>query len=368
MSQQCSWLGKTLAMFCVAAMTLVAVAANPRPHAARLTLDANLRQHPTGGKTPVEVSVGLYITNLVDVDETRDRFEVVGYLTTRWNDPRLTLPVDGTADDRAETNATRAFQVEDIWTPPIEAANSISHKRNSYSLVVNRNGTVTYVESFEAVLSNLYALRRFPFDAQVLQFEFRPFLSSFSEVQFAPQALPSTGISPDQHVELAAWHMQDLRYSPEKVTGDGVAPTNREALFRFGIKRRSGFYVWKIILPLMMMTMIPGVVFWIDPNDHWLLNVPLTMVLAIVAFEFAVVRDLPRVEYLTFLDAMFIASFAFCFLDILDITLVYLLQKDGRRALAVKVHSMGRWAYPLAYFALLLFLERFQRYCRPYPQ
>lgn len=357
LSQRCSWLGKTLAMFCVAAMTLVAVAANPRPHAARLTLDANLRQHPTGGKTPVEVSVGLYITNLVAVDETRDSFEVVGYLTTRWNDPRLALPVDGTADDRAETNATRVFQVEDIWTPPIEAANSISHKRNSYSLVIDRNGTVTYVESFDAVLSNLYALRRFPFDSQVLQFEFQPFLSSVSEVQFAPQALPSTAISPDQHVELAAWRMQDLRYSREELAGDGVAPATREALFQVGIKRRSGFYVWKIILPLLMMTMIPGVVFWIDPKEFdWLLKVPLTMLLAIVAFEFAVVRDLPRVGYLTFLDAMFIASFAFCFLAILDITLVYLLQKDGRRALAVKVHSAGRWAYPLAYFGLLLFL------------
>lgn len=356
MSQRCWWLVNTPAMFCVVAMVSVAVAANPKPLAVKPTIDANLRQHPTGGKTPVEVSVGLYITNLVDVDETRDSFEVAGYLTSRWNDPRLALPVDGAADDQVEPNATRAFQIEDIWTPPIEAVNSISHKRNSYSLVVNRNGTVTYVESFDAVLSNLYALRRFPFDSQVLQLEFQPFLSSVTEVQFAPQALP-TAISPDKHVELAAWHIQDLRYLPEKVTGDSVAPATRKALFQIGIKRRSGFYVWKIILPLLMMTMIPGVVFWIDPKEFdWLLKVPLTMLLAIVAFEFAVVRDLPRIGYLTFLDVMFLASFAFCFLAILDITLVYLLQKGGRRALAVKIHCAGRWAYPLAYFGLLLFL------------
>lgn len=28
----------------------------------------DLRQHPTGGKTPVEVSVGLYVTNFVAIE------------------------------------------------------------------------------------------------------------------------------------------------------------------------------------------------------------------------------------------------------------------------------------------------------------
>ncbi len=345
------FLNATWVVFCLAATVSVTVAASPGSDGARPASDVNLRQHPTGGKTPVDVSVGLYVTNLVSVDETAESFEVGGYLTAMWNDPRLALPPGGTTDDRSKAKDTRAFRVEDIWTPPIEAANSISHKTNSYSLTVDRNGTVTYVERFDAVLSNLYALRKFPFDSQVLRFEFQPFLSAASAIQFAPQALPSTGISPDQHLETAAWRIQDLRYSAEKVTGGSTFAATREALFQIDIKRRSGFYVWKIILPLLMMAMIPAVVFWIDPREFdWLLKVPLTMLLSMVAFEFAVVRDLPRIGYITFLDAVFIASFVFCFVAILEITLVYVVQKGGRRALAVKIHSAGRWAYPVAYF------------------
>jgi Neurotransmitter-gated ion-channel ligand binding domain len=350
--------GVALAMFCVAALTSSAAASRPAVKGA--TVDVDLRQHPTGGKTPVDVSIGLYVTNLVAIDETRENFEVGGYLTGKWQDPRLILTTDPTNGDQTtgdrssdrgnQGKTTRSFRVEDLWTPPIEAANSVSHKTNSYSLEADANGTVTYVERFDAVLSNDYELRKFPFDTQVLQFEFQPFLSSVSDIRFAAQALPSTGISPEQHTELAAWRIKDLRYTAEKVTSDRFVPAAREALFQIVIERRSGFYLWKIFLPLLLLT-------WIDVKEFdWILKVPMTMLLSMVAFEFAIARDLPRIGYVTFLDAVFLASFGFCFLCIVEITLVFLMQKAGRRYPAAKLHSAGRWAYPLAYFVVLLFL------------
>jgi hypothetical protein len=36
--------------------------------------------------------------------------------------------------------------------------------------------------------------------------------------------------------------------------------------------------------------------------------------------------------------------------------MVFLLQQHGRRPLAVKLHTRGRWAYPLAYFMLIFVL------------
>jgi hypothetical protein len=123
------------------------------------------------------------------------------------------------------------------------------------------------------------------------------------------------------------------------------------------VKRRSGFYVWKIFLPLLILTMIPMVVFWIDVSQFdWILKIPMTMLLSMVAFEFTIARDLPRIGYLTFLDAVFLACFTFCFLCIIEIATVFLLQQHGRRPLAVKLHTNGRWAYPLAYFGLIFAL------------
>ena len=317
----------------------------------------DLRQHPTQGKTPVEVAMGLYVTNFAAIDETRETFEIGGYLTAKWLDPRLALPA-GVANQQA----VRTFRLDELWTPAIESANSISHKTTQSVLTADRNGMVTYIEGFEGTLSSNFDLRKFPFDSQELQIQLHPFISAASEIRFAPEPLPSTGISPEKHAELAAWNIKarangGIQYTTAKIDEDRAIPPVSGAEFRIGIKRRSGFYVWKIFLPLLMLTMIPVVVFWIDVLQFdWLLKIPMTMLLSMVAFEFAIARDLPRVGYLTFLDAVFLASFTFCFLCIFEIAAVFLLQQHGRRPLAVKLHINGRWAYPAAYFTLILIL------------
>jgi hypothetical protein len=150
----------------------------------------DLHLPPTSDHGPIDISVGLYITNLVAIDETRETFEVGGFLTGRWQDPRLALPGN-------QPGEPRSFRLEDIWTPAIEGANSISHKTNQYSLEADRKGTVTYRERFDGVYSTNFELRKFPFDTQVLAFEFQPFLSAGSPSRFASEALPGTGITPD---------------------------------------------------------------------------------------------------------------------------------------------------------------------------
>ena len=307
----------------------------------------DLRQHPTDGKTPVDVSVGLYITNVAAIDESRESFEVGAILSGTWHDPRLVSTPD------KEQDKLREFRLEDLWTPAVEAANAISHKTNQYSLVADKDGTVTYRERFDAVYSNNFALRKFPFDTQVLRFEYQPFVTSASQFQFAPQPLPGTGVSPEENTALAGWRLQDVTYTAEKLSGIPFLPPTHEALFQVVVKRRSGFYIWKIFLPVIMITMIPTVVFWIDVKEFdWILKIPMTMLLSMVAFAFSITRDLPKIGYLTFFDSVLLLSFSFCFFGIFEILFVYLLQKHGRRPLAVRLHTAGRWAYPMAYFAL----------------
>jgi hypothetical protein len=261
------------------------------------------------------------------------------------------------ANAAGEQAGPRTFRQDELWTPAIESANSIIHKTAQSVLTADRNGLVTYIERFDSTLSSNFDLRKFPFDTQKLRLQFHPFISAASEIRFAPRPLPSTGIHPEQHTELAAWHIESIQYATEKIVEDRELPPTSGAEFRIVAKRRSGFYVWKIFLPLVMMTMIPMVAFWIDVLQFdWLLKIPMTMLLSMVAFEFAVARDLPRVGYLTFLDAVFLASFTFCFLCIFEIAAVFLLQQHGRRPLAVRLHTNGRWAYPVAYFGLVFIL------------
>jgi hypothetical protein len=345
---------KKLLLFVVVFGTCYARSQSPAlPPAHQRALD--LRQHPTGNATPVQVSMGLYITDLVDIDETRENFELGGYLIDRWHDPRLEVPA--TAGDLTAREKTRRFRMEDIWTPPIEAANSVSHKIKSYSIEADRNGNVTLIERFDSVISNTFDLKKFPFDTQVLHIEFEPFLSAVPTIRFSPKALPGTGFRPGGHVEVAAWRVKDIQYATDFLASDGTLPSSREALFEITVQRQSGFYIWKIFLPLAILSLIPMVVFWIDPKEFdWLLKVPMMMLLSTVAFEFAIVRDLPRIGYITFLDAVITTSFAFFFLIMMEITAVFLVQKGEHRPWAVRIHAAGRWAYPAAYIAVIAIL------------
>lgn len=315
----------------------------------------DLRQNPTGNTRSVVTSLGLYITDIVGIDESRENFELGGYLTATWHDPRLKAEVN-VGHSPTGTNK-RTFRMGEIWTPPIEIVNSVSYKIKSHLIEADENGDVTLIQRFHGIFTNTYALKKFPFDTQVLEIEFEPFLSAVPQIRFARQPLSETGFRSGSHAEVAGWRLKNVQYEAASSASDGSPMSSSEALFRITMHRQPGFYIWKIFLPIAIMSLIPMIVFWIDPKEFdWLLKVPMWMLLSMVAFEFAIVRDLPKVGYITFLDAVITTSFAFFFLVIAEITAVYLVQKGRYRPQMVKIHAAGRWVYPAAYFIAILSL------------
>lgn len=57
-------------------------------------------------------------------------------------------------------------------------------------------------------------------------------------------------------------------------------------------------------------------------------------------FQLSIAKDLPRVGYTTFLDALFLTSFTFIFFCIVEIVFVYVLQAKKRTALAETIREL----------------------------
>jgi hypothetical protein len=159
---------------------------------------------------------------------------VEGFLTMQWHDPRLAL-----TGSRAN-GALRTLNVEESWTPPIEAANLISHRRGLFVLQANDNGDVKYVERADLAVSTSYSLRDFPFDTQLLDLRIEPFLPSVSEIRFASEPLSWTGNDVEGEAGLAAWDIHGLRYRIIDVQPKGAMPSRPQA-FQVEVKRRTGF-------------------------------------------------------------------------------------------------------------------------------
>jgi hypothetical protein len=313
----------------------------------------DLRQHPYAGRQPVDVSIGLFVTNLAVVEEAREQFEAEGYLTLEWRDPRLALP-----DAARVPSHIRRFSPSDLWTPPLETSNLISHRAGNTLLEVDDAGNVRYVERSDTVVSNPYSLRSFPFDSQTLSFFIEPFLPAASDIQFAAKPASWTGLNLETH-GLAAWDVRRLDYHVSQIPQSGPIRPHSAAIFQIDIHRRSGFYLWKILLPIILMAAIPWFVFWsqaLDFSDQ--IAVPLGIMLSMIAFQFAIARDLPRVGYLSFLDAVILTSFIFVFLCMAEILSVHLLETRSP-ALGAAIRRRSRWIFPIAYILVLLLLALF---------
>jgi hypothetical protein len=347
---------RVLALFASLCTTLpahpsaaVARSSNVQPQGA---FRGDLHEHPLHGKTPVEVAVGLYISNLAVVEETREQFEVEGYFTVEWDDTRLALP-----EKSRVPGHLRKLNPDDLWTPPLETANMISHRRNSFELVVDDSGHLRYVERTDTIVSADYSLRNFPFDTQTLEFQIEPFMPAARELTFAGHPASPMGHDSAADAGLAAWEIKGLQYKVRQVEGESGMPSRSQALFQVVIRRHSGFYIWKIFLPMILMASIPWAVFWYEVHDFsGQMSVPLAVMLSMVAFQLSIAKDLPRVGYTTFLDAVFLTSFIFVFLCIVEIVFVYVLQVRKRTTFAETIRRTARWGFPLAYTALLALL------------
>ena len=77
------------------------------------------------------------------------------------------------------------------------------------------------------------------------------------------------------------------------------------------VRRKSGFYIWKICSVLVTIVLMAIPIFMIDVSElAERLNLALTLFLAAVAFNFVIMDSLPKIGYLTWIDTYTLGSYA----------------------------------------------------------
>ena len=78
----------------------------------------------------------------------------------------------------------------------------------------------------------------------------------------------------------------------------------------FEIERKSGYYIFKIILPIILILMVCWSVVWIDPKElESRLTITIVCLLSLIAYNFVIDKDLPKLEYFTVLDWIILISY-----------------------------------------------------------
>ena len=294
---------------------------------------------------PIPVSISIHVINLTDIDEVQQRFHLMFYLFVQWHDSRLVF----TPRDARERY--HLYSPDQVWHPRLDFINGVGARvTNEVSLRVAPDGQVLYVERAEAFLSTRFHLRRFPFDRQALQIIIHPFVAQAQIVTFKANE-QHTWISAEESIysSLAEWELVKVRTEHDHVplSKFGTVP---EAHFEILVKRKYDFYLWKIFLPLVLMVILSWTVYWIDPRDlSSQVQISITTILTVIAFAFSISLSLPKVPYLTYIDAFFLLCLVFVFFTAIEMTTVHVSGRTRRVDFGLRLRRISRILVPFAF-------------------
>ena len=250
------------------------------------------------GPRPIPVSIGVYLIDFEKIDELTLTQTIVGYLMLSWHDPRL-------AKGLAPELDRSAVSLDDIWNPDVEVINQHTPRSiANWVITINDEGTVVYEERFTAELSSDFDLRRFPFDSQRLRMVVESFRYEETDMKFISRA-QTTLRNPAAF--LPDWSIENVgeRFDTDLANPD--AHPYAQYNYEIQVKRKRGYYVWNVFLPLGFITLLAWAVFFIAPDDvSTRTTIAITALLTAIAFSLVVSGTRPRVSYLTYMDAVFL--------------------------------------------------------------
>ena len=316
--------------------------------AAGIQADTGLLSPPIVDQKPVKVKVGLFLTNLIEVDEVKETFDISGYLFMTWKDPRLAFSPAGSDTDRS-------YNPDSIWVPRVFMVNAAAQREKiTINIRGNPDGTIHYLELFQVELTTSFYLELFPFDTESLEMFVEPLLDE-RDTMTLEYDIQVGGVGTEPFVELAQWKILGLKGTEQRhaiaATGKAISELEVDLV----VQRRYWYYIWKVFLPLLAMVAIAYSAFWIKTSDYYTqISITLTAILTEIAFLFAISSSLPKVPYLTFIDAFFLVSFAFSCMCIVELVAVHQSQERSRPEYADRVRTVSRILYPVIYVAVLL--------------
>jgi len=303
--------------------------------------DSVRHARPGAGQAATEIRVGVYLIDIPKIDDADQSYVADVFLRYEWEDPRL-------ANGR---DMPCTLPAEDIWNPGVMAVNQRSVQRQMNEVVeVQPDGRVRYVQRLYGTYSLPLDLRRFPFDNQNLPVTL--------VARYLPEDLK---LVVDEQLFGVAEHLSNPNWligGPEATSGEyKVLPGRSIAQLEilFPAERRSGYYVWKLVVPMSFVVFMSWAAFWLSPqNIAPRTGLSATSMLTLIAFRLALGSSLPPIPYLTEFDLFTVGATVLVFAALAQAVATTALWERERQALAQRVHYVSRVLFPILFAALLV--------------
>ena len=119
--------------------------------------DVVFRTHPDQEGEPTLVSVGLFLIDISNVNDTDQSFMANISIRITWKDPRL-------ARAQHDHETVCVVELAKVWNPQVRIQNERAvWKRLADVVEIEADGTVTYTQRFNGTYASVGDIKQFPF-------------------------------------------------------------------------------------------------------------------------------------------------------------------------------------------------------------
>jgi hypothetical protein len=294
-------------------------------------------------KAPTDVKIGIQMDQITDVDQVAENYSAVATIRFDWQDPEYAFsPDECSCFFKTFTGDSFKKHIDDndLNWPDFVFFNQQGNRWIQNSLVVLRpDGQTSYFERFSTTFQAPdFNFERYPFDTQDFYMRVDSIFPEDFYIYSDLQEFSSLG---DQLGE-EEW----------SVTKQETIITSEDSNSRFSFKfvahRQLNYYLFRIFVPIGLIILVAWITFFLRDYGKRI-DVTSGNLLVFVAFNFTISDDLPRLGYMTFLDAILISTFIISALVIIFNVVLKRLEVTDKADTAQRIDKFSVWLYPIIY-------------------
>jgi hypothetical protein len=270
------------------------------------------------------------------IDDEAETFEFTGVLKLSWHDPRLAF--DPGTEGIGEKLYMGDYQFNEVytgWWPQAVLVNENGmYDKHGVLLRVLPDGSLTLLETVNAVAKTHLNLRRFPFDKQRLEAVFEVLGFDDNEVVLrGPSAAEGAVLNLGKVFHVPQWHLTGISATTadRKIPLSGHEATSSTFVVRMDMQRKSYFILRLVILPVLIIVMLSWSVFWMDKSSVGdRMDISFIGILTVVAYQLVLSDILPHISYLTLATAFLNISFLIMCSNVIINLRVSFLDRQGK--------------------------------------